>query len=611
MSKLTKKFIAMLLSGILVIGSATSSVLAESIDLDPSQTSEIAQDAFTEEETEDLSEAPATVGDASEKSYTGDMSAEEAEEAAQYYTVTLDANGGYFENEWDDSIGDYKRQAEVVEKQIPVDGTVTSFPVFANPDSQTMVFAGWSLERDGELATVGDEEYAPVDNCVLYAVWNIESDIVSPTDSYESPESNGNGIDNKFNIEDGNGIFSQKDEENTDTQQKESESTVIFDSEEQTNDVNNSSFTDEKSDKENEISEEVHSDASLHSFPQGYDYDESTNTLTLTDYIGGEFLNTAVGTTQIYVEGNLNIVLNGSNKLVFGSEYGIYCEGNLSISGNGSLEIANVSTGIYAGREISIENVSITISDTTSGIVANYGDVAATNASITMNNKLQVKNGGNFMMNGGSTVASHIECSDFILDSGNITAAIKTSGNIEVNDGIIDATLKGDNYDDIYFGIESDGSSILIKGGELFTNCSYSLSAIEAPNADMTVSGGKIKAEGSWCGVSLRSFSMSGGEATITCDEGSGMACPATVTGGKLTVDVKKAGGYSGGIDGGLTLEGGNVSISSNTSGIIGETTVNGGNLVVNGGTYGLYGKGYGPFNFHGGEIYITGDQQA
>ena len=244
MSKLTKRITAMLLSGMLVIGSVPGSVFAASTDVDPGQTSEIAQEVYEEDtseapagegetaEIEETSEAPAGVGETAEREETsevpmgagetaetaeevftedtseapvaaGDTSAESfPEEAsvgeaaqAQYYTVTLDANGGYFENEWDDAIGDYTQQAEVVEKHIPVDGAVAAFPVYINPDGQTMLFAGWSLERDGELVSQAEEEYIPVDNCVLYAAWLAEDVSVGETESQEVAEENSEKAD--------------------------------------------------------------------------------------------------------------------------------------------------------------------------------------------------------------------------------------------------------------------------------------------------------------------------------------------------------------------------------------------------------------------------------
>ena len=103
---------------------------------------------------------------------TSQIATEEA--AVTSYTVTLDANGGYFEKEWDDSVGDYVEQAEVVVKQIPVGGTVTAFPTRSEQNGQSMVFAGWSLERDGELVSTEVEEYTPVESCGLYAAWKAE-----------------------------------------------------------------------------------------------------------------------------------------------------------------------------------------------------------------------------------------------------------------------------------------------------------------------------------------------------------------------------------------------------------------------------------------------------
>ena len=160
MSKLTKKIIAMLLSGILVLGSATSSVLAASIDLDPNQTSEIAEEVYDK----DTSEAPAGAGE----SYPEEASANE--EAVEYYTVTLDANGGYFEHEWDDVLEETVENTEVLNKTIPFGGIVEIVPV---KDSAT--FLGWRLELDGEVLGA---EYAPKENCTLYAAWQMEDGVI-------------------------------------------------------------------------------------------------------------------------------------------------------------------------------------------------------------------------------------------------------------------------------------------------------------------------------------------------------------------------------------------------------------------------------------------------
>ena len=174
MGKLTKRLTTMLLSSMLIIGSAPVVVFATDIQEDLGQTSEISEEVPAEEATEESFE---TV-DAGAEAIDGDIAEaiEEAssssEEGTEYNTITLDANGGYFVNEWDEATGDYVEKAEVIEKQIPVGGTVAVVPVF-EAEGDSAYFLGWSLERDGELITARGEEYAPVDNCVLYAVWYV------------------------------------------------------------------------------------------------------------------------------------------------------------------------------------------------------------------------------------------------------------------------------------------------------------------------------------------------------------------------------------------------------------------------------------------------------
>ena len=60
MSKLTKRITAMILAGMLVIGSVPGSVFAA--DADAGQTSDYAEEVFTEEETEEESSQAADAG---------------------------------------------------------------------------------------------------------------------------------------------------------------------------------------------------------------------------------------------------------------------------------------------------------------------------------------------------------------------------------------------------------------------------------------------------------------------------------------------------------------------------------------------------------------------
>ena len=192
MSKLTKRITAMLLSGMLIIGSVPGSVLAASTDVDPGWTSEIAQEVYDKEtseapasdgemaESEDTSEEPASAGEtaqaeeASEAPADARKTAEESltedAEEAQYYTVILDANGGCFENEWDDVLGETVESTKVLNKNVPIGEAVDTFPV-SDQENSVVTFLGWSLERDGEIVS---QEFVPVENCILYAVWSVE-----------------------------------------------------------------------------------------------------------------------------------------------------------------------------------------------------------------------------------------------------------------------------------------------------------------------------------------------------------------------------------------------------------------------------------------------------
>jgi len=194
---LTNRIAAVFLSGLLVIGAVPGTVLASESPEDLGQTAETAaedlgqtSEVSAKDMGDTLSEGVSTEG------LSEDAALQEEEAAVQYYTVTLDANGGYFENEWDDAKGEIVEQAQIVNKQVPVGGTVAAAPVFTetDQDGQAVTFAGWSLEPDGELVTAGDEEYAPADSCTLYAVWEAEDPsagaIASELESQEIAEEN-------------------------------------------------------------------------------------------------------------------------------------------------------------------------------------------------------------------------------------------------------------------------------------------------------------------------------------------------------------------------------------------------------------------------------------
>lgn len=83
--------------------------------------------------------------------------------------------------------------------------------------------------------------------------------------------------------------------------------------------------------------------------PQGVSYEQSTNTLTLTNAVIEECYESDGGFFGIYTNGDLNLALEGSSSIssraIVESEqfYGIAVQGALTISGTGSLEIAGAS----------------------------------------------------------------------------------------------------------------------------------------------------------------------------------------------------------------------------------------------------------------------------
>ena len=129
------------------------------------------------------------VADTADTADTAEI-ADTVDDPASSFTVTLDANGGYFVNEWDDVLGEYVDRTEILNKVIPVGEAVSIVPMRDPEDILT--FVGWSLERDGEVVVQG--EYAPLDSCTLFAVWetvdetvdNIEDEI-QEDDSEEAP----------------------------------------------------------------------------------------------------------------------------------------------------------------------------------------------------------------------------------------------------------------------------------------------------------------------------------------------------------------------------------------------------------------------------------------
>ena len=228
--RITKRLLAIMLAGVLAIGPMAVSVSAsENKEAGP----EIVVKEMSEDVTADAMDAEAgateesaavdvdddtVVEDGTTATPAGTETVDATDEVASY-TVTLDANGGYFENEWDDVLGGYIERTEILNKVIIAGESILAQPLHDETDS-TWTFLGWSLEQAGEIINYEDNNYIPVGDCTLYAVWGEEQALEANDDNLDdsAPESNvidSNTTSNDVNEESKDIVNDHSDEEKT------------------------------------------------------------------------------------------------------------------------------------------------------------------------------------------------------------------------------------------------------------------------------------------------------------------------------------------------------------------------------------------------------------
>ena len=79
------------------------------------------------------------------------------------YTVTFDANGGYF---WSDRM----ETTYQVEK-----GKILGYAPYVSHDNEKQTFVGWSESKDGKTIISNIQAYVPSKNATLYAIWTTTS----------------------------------------------------------------------------------------------------------------------------------------------------------------------------------------------------------------------------------------------------------------------------------------------------------------------------------------------------------------------------------------------------------------------------------------------------
>lgn len=248
--------------------------------------------------------------------------------------------------------------------------------------------------------------------------------------------------------------------------------------------------------------------------PQGVSYEQSTNTLSLTNAVIEECYESDGGFFGIYTNGDLNLALEGSSSIssraIVESEqfYGIAVQGALTISGTGSLELAGASgpegtisygimpldgftlqsgsvtvtlgscwqnVGLYGGTGVLVEGGALTIKPAaapqTTGVSMGILSEAG---SEDLNGKSAVHiTGGTVSVEGNELIipaadvndssSTGISASSILVEGGTVTAR---GGDITV-EGTIDETTPTSVV--LSFGIGS--GKLVIQGGTVTAQC--------------------------------------------------------------------------------------------------------------------------------------------
>ncbi len=178
----TGRLLALLLAGILITAAFPVSVFATEESMGSSESSdgttfEIPEDDSVTEAGFNSEEEYEIVPDGLEPSQentewiekdTGDNAADRPSE--ETYIVTLDANGGYFDQEWDDLAGGYVVREELLHKTLHQGDSIDVVPHWDQGGTEKL-FLGWSTDRDGEPVNPENDNLIFSEGCVFYAIW--------------------------------------------------------------------------------------------------------------------------------------------------------------------------------------------------------------------------------------------------------------------------------------------------------------------------------------------------------------------------------------------------------------------------------------------------------
>ena len=209
--RFTSRMAAVMLAGALTVGNLSVSAFCADTIVDLGDFADTSETAAKEEAEETEAEEAVETGfaedaciaeDAASTAETSSETAveepvsvptDEADAPIAPYTVILDANGGYFENEWDDELAEIVEKSETIKKYISVGEVIKVLPSFTLGQN-VAEFAGWSTDRGGEAILHENEPLISSDileNGVLFAVWDYGDDLESEGDREDAaPEEN-------------------------------------------------------------------------------------------------------------------------------------------------------------------------------------------------------------------------------------------------------------------------------------------------------------------------------------------------------------------------------------------------------------------------------------
>lgn len=209
-------------------------------------------------------------------------------------------------------------------------------------------------------------------------------------------------------------------------------------------------------------------------------YDPATQTLTLDN----ASITNALGSGGIYsgLTSDLNIVLQGENRITFDDNMGVMATGNIEFSGSGSLTIdvaGETRDGISAVGNVSVRATTLVINAPGGIGVASDGSVFVDNAKLTSHALYAGVDAINLTIENGSVV-------DILATENNCNAAYisfrggTTGGNLSISNSSVVAKS-------LFPGLFADGN-LTIDGGSVQSTSTVD-SALWA-SGDLTVKGG-------------------------------------------------------------------------------------------------------------------------